>query len=66
MLHAALQGELRKKEIERLKAQISARDTALATYAGMRCLPPDPAAPPVVRVRELQREVEARGDDRDR
>ena len=55
MLHAALQGELPKKEIERLKAQISARDTALATYAGMRCLPPDPAAPPVVRMRELQR-----------
>ena len=66
VLHAALQGELPKKEIERLKAQISARDTALATYAGMRCLPPDPAAPPVVRVRELQREVEAHGDDGDR
>ena len=66
MLHAALQGELPKKEIERLKAQISASAAALATYAGMRCLPPDPAAPPGVRVRELQREVEARGDDRDR
>jgi hypothetical protein len=64
VLHAALQAELQKMEIERIKAQISARDTTLATYAGMRCLPPDPAAPPVVRVRELQREVDLRAEER--
>ena len=46
VLHAALQGELPKKEIERLKAQISASAAALATYAGT-CVasPPDAAAP---------------------
>ena len=55
--------EHQRKEIERIEAQISASATAFATYAGMRRLPPrHAAAPPVVRVRELQREVESRGD----
>ena len=47
VLHAALQSELPRKEIERQKAQISASATALATYAGMRrhprILPPRPS-----------------------
>ena len=47
VLHAALQSEQPKMEIERQKAQISASATALATYAGMRrhprILPPRPS-----------------------
>ncbi len=56
--------EHQRKEIERIKAQISASAAALATYAGTCVASPRGCcrSAPVVRVRELQREVESRGD----
>ena len=53
----------RKTEIERLNSAIEQHVAALATYAGMRRLPPGRYRPPVARVREVQRDEEPRRDE---